>query len=127
MTAYAEEVPNEGATTNTYPGYRSDLRSDKDAFDPPTKDELMKIAKSIALQERGVTAHMLAEGSGVSKEWARKILNRMHADGQLTCRRFPALNLFGLPDIPCPHCGKTMSAYIRNGACTRCRGYGGGR
>lgn len=112
--------------TNTYPGRRCDLLLDDD-HNYMDKESIKKLALATAMDHQGVTAYLLSSVAFCSKEWARKILNQMHKDGQLTCRKISQLNLFGLPDIPCPHCGESMSAYIRNGACTVCSSYGGGR
>lgn len=117
----SEEILDVNGAANTYPGKRNDLRNgDEDDIDVPDIADIKKWAKRIALEDRGITAYALAEQAGISKEWARKILNRMHADGELTCRQFSQLKLFGIPDIPCPHCGEMMSAYIRSGSCNRC-------
>lgn len=116
------------SSANTYAGKRNDLRNgDEDSIDIPDIDQIKLWAIQTCRKEMGITAYMLSDIAGVTKEWARKILNRMYAAGDLRCDTHGQMKLFHLPDIPCPHCGEMMSAYMRSGTCNRCFEFGGGR
>ena len=83
---------NNKPTTNTYPGYRADLRNNEEPV--MDKDEIKTLAIRLAAgtddwgNPMGISARELSQIADCSKEWARKILNALAARGKLRARHF---------------------------------------
>lgn len=51
-----------------------------------------------AWQEQGTMAYTVSELAGVSKEWARRVLNELEAEGLMKVRQFTQAKLYILTD-----------------------------
>lgn len=82
---------------NTYPGRRKDLVESETNI-ALSKNDIKKIAIQAAYDKRGTTAYEVSGCAGCSKEWARKILLELEAEGVMKVRQFAQLKLFQLTD-----------------------------
>lgn len=80
-------------TANTYRGRRTDLEIDD-------KKEIKKLILLLSNNtshmghKLGTTAYEVANLSGISKEWARKLLIQMEKDGLLRSREMGQLKIY---------------------------------
>lgn len=74
-------------------------------------NEIEKLALQLAVQNFGVTANILSNNAGCSKEWARKILLRMEEEGKIDVVQYSQLKVYRRKK--CEYCNDTRKVPVQ--------------